>query len=254
MVDESQVRTSPHDRADILSRPGVEHITQRERLVSLLENLRLERSLLSVQIDQRPVRYNSAVLKVDAVNGALLLDELTPADGHQRIQVGSKLRVIGSCRGVPVTFRTHVEAKRELKNVGFYQVALPDAVDYRQRRAYFRAHAPRVLQLQVVLQSETGDFIGQGRILNLSLGGFGALFAENIAIQALDRVLIEPLQLPEDTELTGTAQIRWLQLLRAEKQVRIGVRLDRLVPEQERLLRHTLIALQREEIRRQVRE
>lgn len=106
MKKSSTMDTLPADDSQlpgIISTPGIEEVTDAQRIVSLMEGLRLQRGLVCIQFGHSPVRFNSALLKIDAENQAAYLDELTPPSGHQRLRIGNQLRLSGIVHGVPLS-------------------------------------------------------------------------------------------------------------------------------------------------------
>lgn len=241
----------------IISTPGVEEVTDRQRIVSLIEGLRLQRGLVCVQFGHSPVRFNSALLKIDAENQVAYLDELTPPSGHHRLRVGNQLRLSGIVHGVPLSGTVTVKDIGDHRGTAFYRVSLPELIEYRQKRSYYRVHIPRALNLSLTLckaNEEDTPHARTGRITDLSLGGVGVCLPETTLFTTYDAVTILELILPEDhPTLTCDGQIRWNKVRRKEKQVNLGIRFADLAPEQAETLKRVLIELQREELRKRLK-
>ncbi len=230
-----------------------EQVTDRQRLLGLLEALRTEHALLSARREGEETWYNTTLLKVDSSSGAIYLDELCPQEGHQRLQVGDILHLVGVLQGVPTHFRTPITDTGVQNGIAFYRAALPDHLDYQQRRAFFRAYVSRGLNLTVHLRTED-DVAVSGRLLDISLGGFGALLPENSTVHALDVLVVESLELPGAESIQCNTQIRYVQQEPAKKLIRVGALLTELHPPGERMLLRAIMTLEREQIRKQARE
>lgn len=230
-----------------------EQITDRQRLLGLLEALRSDHALLSARREGEETWYNTTLLKIDSRSGALYLDELCPQEGHQRLQVGDILHLVGVLQGVPTHFRAPITDTGVQNGIAFYRAALPDQLDYQQRRAFFRAYVSRGLNLTVHLRTED-DVVASGRLQDISLGGFGALLPENIPVHALDVLAVDSLELPGAESIRCNAQIRYVQQEPAKKMIRVGALLTELHPPGERLLLRAIMTLEREQIRKQARE
>src|SRR5690606_23153810 len=62
-----------------------ERITNPAQIVRLLERVKENRALLTITIPGINTIYNSAILGISFEQKHLLLDELLPADGHERL-------------------------------------------------------------------------------------------------------------------------------------------------------------------------
>jgi len=229
-----------------------ETVTEPRRLTALLQGLRANRTLLSARIGEQAVWHNTALLKLDPDTGDLFLDELSPREGHDQLRVGSVLHVMGVLSGVPTHFSTRILGVGEQRGIAYYRASLPESMNYQQRRATFRAYVGRGLKLMVRLVGEEAGEVS-GRLLDLSLGGFGAVLPEDSAMYPLDVVAVASLELPEQDPVSCTAEIRYLQEEYSTPMVRAGFRFMDLNSQTERALLRAILLLEREQIRRQVR-
>lgn len=242
----------PSLKARVDDRTRSETVTEPRRLVALLKGLKANRTLLSARVDDQTTWYNTALLKLDADTGDIFLDELSPQEGHDRLQAGSALHLTGVLNGVPTDFSTRILGVGEQRGIAFYRAALPVSMNYQQRRATFRAYVGRGLKLTVRLVTQEAGVVS-GRLLDLSLGGFGAVLPEDSAVYPLDVVTVEVLELPEQDPISCTAEVRYLQEEYSEPILRAGFRFMDLHAQAERALLRAILLLEREQIRRQVR-
>ncbi len=247
------MRTSdPSLEATADDRIRTETVSEPRRLVALLKGLKANRTLLSARVDDHAAWYNTALLKLDADTGDIYLDELSPREGHDRLQAGSALHLTGVLNGVPTDFSTRILGVGEQRGIAFYRATLPGSMNYQQRRATFRAYVGRGMRLTVRLVSEEARVVS-GRLLDLSLGGFGAVLPEDAALYPLDVVTVEALELPEQEPISCIAEVRYLHEEYSEPVLRAGFRFMDLHPQAERTLLRAILLLEREQIRRQVR-
>jgi c-di-GMP-binding flagellar brake protein YcgR len=95
-------------------------------------------ALIDVTIDGIEARYQSIILGVDPEAGTVTIDELFPRDfvGLPGQPVSITVRLAGSRR---LTFASRiVERRRDAEGTVLYQLALPETLDYNQRRGAFR--------------------------------------------------------------------------------------------------------------------
>lgn len=231
------------------SRPVRELITDPARLQRMLQSLWERRNLLSAQFEGDPNPYNTALLDVDADRGFLLLDELAPRKGHDAVRVGTRLRVMGVLGGVPTRFHVEVQDILVQGGIAFYRAPMPKQLEYQQRRAFFRAYVPRSLELRVLIVKDDQTELS-GRLLDLSLGGFGMLLPQNAPVDSLEVVAVRSLALPERQTIACRAEIRYTQQEYGQKLIRVGARFVELEGVAERTLLRAILHLEREQIRK----
>ena len=239
----------PADFSRFESRPNRELITDPVRVYRMLRSLWERRVLLSAKPEGDGDWYSTAILDVSRSAGVFVLDELAPDAGHRRVAVGTPLRVMGVLGGVPTRFTAKVVDVAMRDGIAFYRLALPQEVEYLQRRAFFRAYVPRSLELRArMVLEERLEVIG--RLLDLSLGGFGVQLALDCPLSPLDVVSVRALDLPEGQTVHCSAEIRYIQPEPGHKSTRAGARFIDLDKKVERTLLRAIYCLEREQIRK----
>lgn len=240
----------PADFGRFESRPNRELITDPTRVHRMLQSLWERRVLLSAKPEGDEDWYSTAILDVSRSAGIFVLDELAPDRGHQRVAIGTRLRVMGVLGGVPTRFTAEVVEVAMQDDIAFYRVALPQEVEYLQRRAFFRAYVPRSLELRVQMVLEQEGLQVTGRLLDVSLGGFGVQLDQDGPLSPLDVVDVRTLDLPEGQAIRCTAEIRYMQQEPGHKPIRAGARFIDLDKAVERTLLRAIYSLEREQIRK----
>lgn len=141
-------------------------------IYGVLRALQTERSLVNLQFDGSAQLYNTMILDANLQERYFLIDEVTPRDGHRKIDEGTKFSLRASIHGIKVHAKDLVSA-RTLSNADgiYYQVPFPAKMLYMQRREAFRAYIPGGMKTTArfsTLEREENLF---GRILNMSATG-----------------------------------------------------------------------------------
>lgn len=94
-------------------------------------------ALIDVAIDGVDARYQSIIIGIDPERGVLEIDELFPAEfvGLPGQPVTVTVRLDGARR---LTFNTHIVSRHDDGQLESYWLALPESLDYNQRRGSFR--------------------------------------------------------------------------------------------------------------------
>lgn len=231
----------------------IELATEPNRLIGLLKNLHSKRALLSTRVDESSPYYSTTLLKVDPERELIYLDELVPRTGHDRVQPDSILHVVGVLEGVPTHFSTQVVSFDARDGIAFYRAKLPEWIDYQQKRAFFRVHMGPKLSLGVRVTRVEDAAMFSGRLLDVSLGGFGFLLPVNSSLHKGDHIAVNALDLPSKQTITGTAQIRHIHPLRKQlkNSLRVGAGFTALSPQTEQTLLRAILMLERTQISKQ---
>ena len=94
-------------------------------------------ALIDVAIDGVDARYQSIIIGIDPERGVLEIDELFPAGfvGLPGQPITVTVRLDGARR---LTFNTHIISRHDDGRLESYWLALPEELDYNQRRGSFR--------------------------------------------------------------------------------------------------------------------
>lgn len=141
-------------------------------IFGVLRALQTERSLVNVQFDDGAQLYNTMILDANLQERYFLIDEVTPRDGHRKIDEGSKFSIRASIHGIKVHAKDLVSSKTLSNRDGiYYQVPFPAKMLYMQRREAFRAYVPGSMKTTARYSSEDREQSLFGRVLNMSATG-----------------------------------------------------------------------------------
>ncbi len=128
---------------------------------------------LTVYINDRPEAYTSAILEIVPEQAYLVLDELTPTDGHNLLLTEPRISVRAIVEGIELHFATRVTQFGEQDGLPYYRVEFPKFVDYAQRRCQYRVMVPLNQGFEVSFDlSDERQLLGELR--DLSVGGLCA--------------------------------------------------------------------------------
>ncbi len=150
----------------------MERVTHVACIAGLLRRLHQKRALLSVGVPGVGERYSSTLLSVQPDNGSMLLDELTPKQGHVHLLQQRKLHVKGQLRGVDIDFSSVLFEAGSKDRVAYYRVALPGTLNYAQRRSHYRARIGAGSQIRVTFMTAWGETLS-GQLSDIAVGGLG---------------------------------------------------------------------------------
>ncbi|HQU15115.1 MAG: flagellar brake protein [Gammaproteobacteria bacterium] len=228
-----------------------ENVTDPTRIVALLRGLMDSHALLSVSIPGEQSLYSSALLEVDPDLGHLLLDELNPRRGHERLLEARKLQVIGRLHGIEIRFPAAVQEIGGAAGIAYYQLAIPGLVRYRQRRTHYRVEvgASLVIPVQLALGPEQ---LLDGSLHDLSVSGVGAYLASG-TLQRGDTVPACVVQLPDAPPLRSALEVCYVRFDEARGKLRIGGRFLDLTRAQQKCLERFVAELERRLLQRRRR-
>jgi c-di-GMP-binding flagellar brake protein YcgR len=219
-------------------------VTSSHGMRRVLEGLLTARSLITIIIgDQNRERYSSAVLAVYPDEQQFVMDEITPKKGHALLIEAKTLKAYALLKGVKVHFSVELRKADSKDGIYYYVFSYPEYIYYEQQRTHYRVHVPASRQKAVRLSK------AQGRLIDLSVGGIGALFPIDSGLNEGDTISDVEVQLPDGNTLYCDLEICHIVPLEAQKKARIGARFINIPRDQKRRLQRCVTSLEREELR-----
>ena len=220
-------------------------------IFGVLRALQTERSLVNIQFDDGAQLYNTMVLDANLQERYFLIDEVTPRDGHRKIDERSKFSIRASIHGIKVHAKDLVSA-RTLNNADgiYYQVPFPAKMLYMQRREAFRAYVPGSMKTTARFTSEEREESLFGRILNMSATGIrvgfpGEVFPELGPMEKFNALIDIQAQ---ETSLECQLEIIYFQYSKERNQTLCGCRFIDLPRASQQVVNRFVTFVQREEL------
>ncbi len=157
----------------------MEKLSDKTHIRAFFQRLLAKRALLTVFINGRKEPYTSAVIEVDD-NDNFILDELTPEAGNMFLKENPVIQLKAQLDGVSIKCHAKINEFGMDNNIAFYKLAIPDEIDYRQRRQAVRIRLSGTRPLPVTLNSKKGESF-KGDIDDISIGGIRVRFKQSLS-------------------------------------------------------------------------
>lgn len=157
----------------------MEKLYDKTRITVLLQKLLERRALLSIQLDNHPLPFSSAVIEVNRDGDFFVIDELKPETGDELLRQNPTVHIIGHLDGVVMRLASTVREFGMDNNILFYKLPIPEQADYHQRRQAVRVKLSAANPLAVTFTDKSGENY-KGEIENLSIGGLRARFRRDL--------------------------------------------------------------------------
>ncbi len=243
--------TAPAQTTDYQGK--AEKITHPPQIANLLRRIRDQKVLLSVRVPGHEGVFNSLLLDVNTERNLILLDELNPQAGHALACQARQLRVHCQCHGVELSFACHIEVGQSQRGISFYHGPLPASITYLQRRSDFRVPVGMSLAVPVHMPIE-GAAMADGTVTDLSMGGLGANINTHVKFTHGQIINICSLDLPKGESLHTEIEIRFVRQDAQHHTQHIGAAFRNIQPRSEQALRRLVTQLERDMLRRKVRD
>jgi len=158
------------------------HISDRVQTVALLMRASTNHVLFSVQLPKQKDTFSTALLGIYDEHDFLVLDELTPEQGHRLLVDGIKMRLSGRLEGVELNFSTDLLEIREKDGTAYYKTSIPSMVRYRQQRNTYRILSRGAGINFHGLRGKGMRQILKGYVNDLSRDGAGIILSEEIRL------------------------------------------------------------------------
>ena len=225
-----------------------------QRIAQLLNRIVERRSLLTVLLPDSNAPYNSAILRAEATAGYLLLDELTPAAGHHKLTVDSKLKINGRLDGVEFAFHTVIMGLDENSGIAFYKAQLPEWIFYNQRRSHYRARVTGGSPVPVYLSRSDGR-LSTAELRDISLGGLRARLKRvtDISVARGSHITHCAVDLPKQGKITCALEVVHVRSSEPRGVVTFGGRFVELSKEHQSAIQRFIAGLERDTIKARTR-
>ena len=226
------------------SSPTGEKVTDRKKIVAILQQLKADHELLSVTVPGCKDKSNTAILGTKEKQGHFYLDELNSRPAHEAFLTGRKARIDCRLQGMELSFVAHMLKAHTANGIALYELAIPNTVVRLQRRDSFRLRLNPGMVVPVSLAHFEGETVS-GEAMDLSAGGVG-LFLHTRNIPSRGQILHSlSLSMPRSRPLKADVEVRFAKLEQAHHMLRIGGRFVNLNPRQERQIAQFLAEQQR---------
>lgn len=243
----SQSSASERDDSD-LGNPR--RIDLPEQITHILQGICNRRNLVTVRLPRCKEAFTSSILKLDRRAGMLILDELSPQEGHELLMQRKELQIDTRHHGVEVGFKTTLAGASQEGGIALYRVPIPRTLQYNQRREHYRAEVGVVLPIPIILEGVKGQAF-HGQLIDISVGGIGAQFQDASEEDLADgaRFAVCEIELPPGQRLRTGLEICFVSRALVSRQLRIGGRFIELNRADQHTIAKFIASLERERLR-----
>lgn len=231
-----------------------EQLRDPTQIAALLRRVKDSHTLVRVVVSGTKGQYNSVFVAIEPERNYLLLDELTPREGHEAVLGGARqLRVYCQIRGVQLSFTTALTEVIPEAGGALYRIPFPSALIYQQRRASFRVPVARSAGFTITLRNDDGLFL-EGSLADISTGGLRGRFPVAPHEDPMLRIgaVIDhgSIAAAKGEPFRCKLEIRFSQYLEDAKELLLGLRFHELDRLQQKRLERLVMILQRESIKK----
>lgn len=155
----------------------MEKLSDKVRIHAFFQRMLDKRALLTVFINGREEPYSSAIIAVD--DDGFIIDELKPEAGNKLLEENPVIQLKAQLDGISIQYHAKILKFGQDNNIDFYQMAIPDEIDYHQRRQAVRVRLSAAHPLPVTFNTSNGD-VFEGVIDDISTGGIRAWFKKSL--------------------------------------------------------------------------
>lgn len=228
-----------------------ERVTHPTLVLNYLRRLYDSRRFLTVAIEGNPTPYTSMLLEIDSDKGLAVLDQLNPAGGNKQIVAARKFRASANHEGIEIMFNGEINAIVGKAPQQAFRFPLPKELFYIQRRSSYRAPIGMAESVDVYL-SDVKERISEGKLINVSVGGFAADIKVHKYSELQKGTTIPTCQfsIPGSISVVNKAEVRFIKMDPETRKARIGARFVDLGGREERAIQRWVMLLERELIKK----
>ncbi len=226
-------------------------ITGAKQIIALLTQAHTAHCLFFARFKDQPEQFTTALLGVYPKHGFLVLDELSPKEGHELLLQDGSPQLIGKIDGVDLRFDTRLIEAREKSGIAFYKMTLPESVIYRQLR---QDHRVSTGALKLPFRGYRGKGYQQGLrgyVCDLSRSGIGVILEETVTTLYPGEVLPAcTVKLPGAGEVLFSLEVRHSRPNKQREITRIGGRFEEIDADSRKKIVRLINELERQQCKR----
>ena len=222
---------------------------------SQLEILQRRHSFIEVKFPRIEQAFQSMILELHADDAFLVIDELYPAEGREKLLEGDEAEIVAQVPGIKVAFFSKLLAREVAEGLPVYRMELPEEIGSTIRRRAYRIYVEREPNLSIDIASDD-ERMRSAHIVNLSPDGIKLSFPTNISKQLEKHRTLENclIRLPNGFDIDCTVELRNIYAIRTPTAHTLaGGVLSVSIPSQRTKLGQYLAAVQRKQRRRESR-
>lgn len=209
------------------------------------------RTLLSAAIPDDNSIFNSVIISIDNEKGRILIDQLHPEHGHNKLLDKGKLTIFAGLEGIDLSFQCILMDVDEKSGIPFYTLSFPQHLKYYQRRSSYRVQVIRSLSIPIILTCETDEIL-EGELDNISTGGMCVRFSATFPNFVENGLLIPrcELELPDEGMILFSTEVRHIVHSKKGGLGYLGLRNENINALEQRSINRFVTSLERELRRR----
>lgn len=231
--------------------PSADHrIEEREQIVALLMRASTHHVLFSVRLPEQEDTFSTALLGIYDEHDFIILDELTPENGHLLLKEGVVLKLSGRLEGVELSFTTSLLEIREKNGVAYYKSRLPETIEHHQQRNAYRIPSRGIGITFHGLRGKGMRQIVKGYVNDLSRDGAGIILAEGIHLYQGEILPSCIISVPGEGEIAFSLEVCFCSRNPRQQVTRIGGRFKNIDSASLQKIRRSLNRIERAQTRR----
>jgi len=156
----------------------MEKLSDKIRIRAFFQRMLDKRALLTVFINDHEEPYSSAIIAIE--DSRFIIDELKPETGNKLLKDNPAIELKAQLDGISIKCHAKIDKFGQDNNIAFYQLAVPDEIDYHQRRQAVRVRLSAAHPLPVTFKASNGE-IFDGVIDDISTGGIRSRFKKSLS-------------------------------------------------------------------------
>ena len=231
--------------------PVADHrIEEREPIVALLMRASTHHVLFSVRLSGQEESFSTALLGIYDEHDFIILDELSPENGHLLLKDRDELKLSGRLEGVELGFTTSVLEIRKKNGVAYYKARLPETIEHHQQRNAYRIPSRGVGITFHGLRGKGMRQIVKGYVNDLSRDGAGIILAEGIQLYQGEILPSCIISVPGEGEIAFSLEVCFCSRNPRQQVTRIGGRFKNIDPASLQKIGRCLNRIERTQLRR----
>lgn len=221
-------------------------LTTPDDINHLFKKIYSKHSLLSATVESSNECYGSTIIEINDDEHYLVIDELYPIEGHNKVDVGTNLSFNTQYAGAFVNFIGTVDAIGENEKAAYYKISIPEELEYHQRRNTYRIATSIRDPIQVNLINEDEVLI-KAELRDISHGGLCLRVnaSPHVSIKSGSHIQTCLIQVDKRRKILSSLNICHVEMIKQTGSLRIGAEFAIMSKADRRELEHLIATMER---------
>ena len=187
---------------------GESILSGNHKIISLLYDLNKSSSTLNLFLSDDDIGHQSKILTIDESTKIFTLSKVNSTEGHEALLGAETFQVHAQLSGATIIFNSRVKKFHYSAQLEYYEIAIPELLNYIQRRASYRVEINSTHLIPITAELKQNQKKIYANVHDIAMQGIGIIAKAIDSIKPGDELSCCQLQLSNDEIINFTLDVK----------------------------------------------